>query len=40
MSEVSYLTINQYLDEISEALKNKLNNDFEVYGVNLINFYF
>lgn len=39
MSEVSYLTINQYLDEISEALKNKLNNDFEVYGVNLINFY-
>ncbi len=39
MSEISYLAINQHLEEISEAIKEKLTIDFEVYGVNLVNFY-
>ena len=39
MAEVSYLNVNQHLEEISEALETKFKEDFEVYGVNLINFY-
>ncbi|MCD7781160.1 MAG: SPFH domain-containing protein [Methanosphaera sp.] len=39
MSEVSYLNINQHLTEISEALQQQLNEDFEDYGINLVNFY-
>lgn len=39
MSEVSYLTINQHLEEISEALLEKLNEDYSFYGIKLINFY-
>ncbi len=39
MSEISYLVINQHLEEISEAIKNKLIEDYDVYGVNLLNFY-
>jgi membrane protease subunit (stomatin/prohibitin family) len=39
MSHLSYLVINQYLEDFSEAIKEKLVNDFNVYGVNLINFY-
>lgn len=39
MSQVSYLNINQHLEEISEALKEKLNEDYAEYGINLINFY-
>ncbi|MCL2114786.1 MAG: SPFH domain-containing protein [Methanobrevibacter sp.] len=39
MSEVSYLTINQYLEEISKALEEKLVIDFDFYGVKLVNFY-
>ena len=39
MSEVNYLLINQHLEEISNALKEKLNLDFNSYGINLYNFY-
>lgn len=39
MSEVSYLNITQHLEEISEALKNKLHEDYADYGVDLLNFY-
>lgn len=39
MGEISYLNVNAHLEEISEALKVKLNNDFGFYGVNLVNFY-
>lgn len=39
MSEVSYLNITKYLEDISEAIQNKLNDDFDEYGVNLIHFY-
>ena len=39
MGQVSYLAINQHLEEISEALKEKLNEDYAEYGINLINFY-
>lgn len=39
MSEVSYLIINQRLEDISEAIKEKLKEDYEEYGVKLINFY-
>ncbi len=39
MSEVSYLNINQHLNEISEALQNQLNEDFDEYGIRLVNFY-
>ncbi len=39
MSEVSYLNINQHLSEISEALHKQLNEDFDEYGIRLVNFY-
>lgn len=39
MGEISYLNINQHLDEVSDALKIKLYDYFLDYGVNLINFY-
>lgn len=39
MNEISYLNINSHLDEVSEALKNKLNEYFKDYGVKLLNFY-
>lgn len=39
MSEVSYLTINQNLDDISLALHEKLSKDLSFYGVKLVNFY-
>ena len=39
MSEVSYYNITQHLEEISEALHEKLKEDFKEYGVNLVTFY-
>ncbi|MDR3291007.1 MAG: SPFH domain-containing protein [Methanobrevibacter sp.] len=39
MSQISYLVVNQNLEDISEAIKEKLAIDFNFYGVNLINFY-
>lgn len=39
MSQVSYLNINQHLEEISDALLVKLNEDYSFYGIKLINFY-
>lgn len=39
MSEVSYYNITQHLEEISQALHEKLKVDFEEYGVNLVTFY-
>lgn len=39
MSEVSYVVINQHLEDISEALKQKLAEEMEDYGIELINFY-
>ncbi|MCL2156677.1 MAG: SPFH domain-containing protein [Methanobrevibacter sp.] len=39
MGEVSYLVINQRIEDISDALKEKLSEDFDLYGVNLVNFY-
>ena len=39
MTELSYINITQHLDEISEALKTKLNEDYMEYGVELVNFY-
>ena len=39
MNEVSYLNLSSHLDEVSEALKNKLNDYFYDYGVSLKNFY-
>jgi membrane protease subunit (stomatin/prohibitin family) len=38
MSRLSYLVINQYLKDFSEAIKEKLVADFNMYGVDLINF--
>ncbi|MDR0911588.1 MAG: SPFH domain-containing protein [Methanobrevibacter sp.] len=39
MSEVSYLAINQHLEEISQAMKEKLTKDFNDYGITIVNFY-
>lgn len=39
MAEVSYYNITQHLEEISEALHEKLKEDFAEYGVNLVTFY-
>ncbi|MDR3290950.1 MAG: SPFH domain-containing protein [Methanobrevibacter sp.] len=39
LTEISYLAINQHLEEISEALKDKISDDFKEYGVKLVNFY-
>ena len=39
MAEVSYYNITQHLEEISEALHEKLKEDFSEYGVNLVTFY-
>ncbi len=39
MSQVSYLTISQNLNEISIALKNELDDDFSEIGIHLENFY-
>lgn len=39
MGEVSYYNISQNLNEVSEALHEKLKKDYAEYGVDLINFY-
>ena len=39
MAEVSYVNVTQHLDEISEALNSKLNEEYMEYGIKLINFY-
>lgn len=39
MSEVSYVVINQHLEDISEALKAKLAEEMEEYGIEVANFY-
>ena len=39
MSEVSYLAVAQYLEDISTALHDRLKTDLEEYGVSLENFY-
>lgn len=39
MSEVSYYNISQNLNEVSEALHEKLKKDYAEYGVDLISFY-
>lgn len=39
MSEVSFVIINQYIEDISNALKSRISLDMAEYGVNLVNFY-
>ena len=39
MTELSYVNVTQHLDEISEALNSKLNEEYKEYGIKLINFY-
>ncbi len=39
MSEVSYVVINQHLEDISEALKSKLAEEMDEYGIEVANFY-
>lgn len=39
MSEVSYVVINQHLEDISEALKLKLAEEMDEYGIEVANFY-
>jgi membrane protease subunit (stomatin/prohibitin family) len=39
MSEVSYINVNKHLGEISDTLKDKLNEDYAEYGITLLNFY-
>ena len=39
MSEVSYVVVNQHLEEISEALKTKLDEEMDEYGITVMNFY-
>ena len=39
MSEVSYINVTQHLGEISDTLKDKLNEDYAEYGITLLNFY-
>ena len=39
MSEVSYVVVNQHLEEISEALKTKLYEEIDEYLITVMNFY-
>lgn len=39
MGQVSYVVVNQHLEEISEAVKEKLNEEMDEYGVEIPNFY-
>lgn len=39
MGQVSYVVVNQHLEEMSEALKEKLNEEMEEYGIEIPNFY-
>lgn len=37
--QISFLEITQYLSELSKAFKSALNNEFERFGIQLVNFY-
>ena len=37
--KISFLEISQYLDELSYALQESLNEEFERFGIELVNFY-
>lgn len=39
MSQVSYVVINQHLEEMSEAVGQKLNEEMDEYGIEIPNFY-
>ncbi|MBR2289625.1 MAG: SPFH domain-containing protein [Clostridia bacterium] len=39
MGQISYVVINQHLEEISEAIGEKLNEEMDEYGVEIPNFY-
>jgi membrane protease subunit (stomatin/prohibitin family) len=39
MEEVSYFNVTAHLDEISDAIRERLKVDFDQYGIDLINFY-
>lgn len=39
MGQVSYVVINQHLEEVSEAVKGKLNEEMDEYGIEIPNFY-
>ena len=39
MGQISYVVINQHLEEISEAIGQKLNEEMDEYGVEIPNFY-
>lgn len=39
MGQVSYVVVNQHLEEMSEALQQKLNEEMDEYGVEIPNFY-
>lgn len=39
MGQVSYVVINQHLEEVSEAVKEKLNEEMDEYGIEIPNFY-
>lgn len=39
MGQVSYVVVNQHLEEMSEALQEKLNEEMEEYGIEIPNFY-
>lgn len=37
--KISFLEVSQYLEELSDVLKEKLNGEFERFGIELVNFY-
>lgn len=39
MGQVSYVVVNQHLEEMSEALQEKLNEEMDEYGIEIPNFY-
>lgn len=39
MGQVSYVVVNQHLEEISEAVQQKLNEEMDEYGIEIPNFY-
>jgi len=39
MGQVSYVVVNQHLEEVSEAVKGKLNEEMDEYGIEIPNFY-
>ena len=39
MGQVSYVVVNQHLEEISEALQEKINEEMDEYGIEIPNFY-